>query len=243
MNDMNGKVVIVTGASSGIGQATATHLAGLGAKVVLGARRAERLQTLAAMIGPSAIWKAGDVSLLADQQALARHALEHFGRIDALINNAGLMPVSPIALGCVEDWDRMIDVNLKGVLYGIHAVLGHMLARGSGSIVNIASVAARSAGAGGAVYSATKAAVSMLSEGLRKETAGKVRVCVIYPGLTESELVESVTDANIREYARTLYVNAIPAQAIAEAVAYALTQPDSVAVNDITVRPLANQEI
>jgi NADP-dependent 3-hydroxy acid dehydrogenase YdfG len=167
MNDMNGKVVIVTGASSGIGQATATHLAGLGAKVVLGARRADRLQSLAAKIGSSAIWKAGDVSVLTDQQALASLALENFGRIDALVNNTGLMPVSP----------------------------------------------------------------------------RKVRVCVIYPGLTESELVESVTNAKIREYARALHVNAIPAQAIAEAVAYALTQPDSVAVNEITVRPLANQEI
>jgi NADP-dependent 3-hydroxy acid dehydrogenase YdfG len=243
VNDLKGKVVIVTGASSGIGQATAAHLASLGAKVVLGARRTDRLQATAARIGPAAIWKAGDVSVLGDQQALVRHALDHFGRVDALINNAGLMPVSPIALGCVDDWNRMIDVNVKGVLYGIHAVLGHMLERGSGSIVNMASVAARSAGAGGAVYSATKAAVSMLSEGLRKETAGKIRVCVIYPGLTESELVESVTNAAIREFARSLYVNAIPAQAIAEAVAYALTQPGSVSVNEITVRPLANQEI
>jgi NADP-dependent 3-hydroxy acid dehydrogenase YdfG len=243
VNDLDGKVVVITGASSGIGQATASHLASLGAKVVLGARRTDRLQAIATAIGAAAIWKAGDVSVLKDQQALVGHALERFGRVDALINNAGLMPVSPLAMGCVEDWERMIDVNVKGVLYGIHAVLGHMLERGHGSIVNIASVAARSAGAGGAVYSATKAAVSMISEGLRKETAGKIRVCVIYPGLTQSELVESVTNPAIREFARGLYADAIPAQAIAEAVAYALTQPNSVSVNDITVRPLANQEI
>jgi NADP-dependent 3-hydroxy acid dehydrogenase YdfG len=151
------------------------------------------------------------------------------------------MPASPISMGRVEDWDRMIDVNVKGVLYGIHAVLAHMLARGSGTIVNIASVSAHESHAGGAVYSATKFAVRAISEGLRKEVSGKVRVCMICPGLTTSELADSLTVPAIREHARGLYQAAMPAAAIAEAVAYALTQPESVAVNEIIVRPLAAQ--
>src|SRR6202012_4085447 len=126
------------------------------------------------------------------------HAIKVFGHIDALVNNAGIMPAAPVQLGNVEDWDRMIDINVKGVLYGIHAVLGHMLERGSGSIVNVASVAAHEARAGGAVYAATKAAVRMLSEGLRKETSGKVRVCVVCPGITDTELAESLPVAETR---------------------------------------------
>jgi NADP-dependent 3-hydroxy acid dehydrogenase YdfG len=196
---------------------------------------------VAAAIGDHAIWRQTDVTRLADVQALAEHALQHFGRIDALINNAGIMPASPMAMGRVDDWDRMIDVNIKGVLYAIHAVLNHMLERGSGSIVNIASVSAHESHAGGAVYAATKFAVRAISEGLRKETSGKVRVCMICPGLTESELAESLTVPAIREQARSMYSAAMPAQAIAEAIAYALTQPQAVAVNEIIVRPLAAQ--
>jgi NADP-dependent 3-hydroxy acid dehydrogenase YdfG len=242
MKTLKDKVVVITGASSGIGEAAARHLAALGAKVVLGARRAERLQKLAADIGDNAIWRETDVSKREDLQALAAHALEKFGRIDALVNNAGIMPASPIAMGRVDDWDRMIDVNVKGVLYGIHSVLGHMLERGSGSIINIASVSAHDSHAGGAVYAATKFAVRAISEGLRKETTGKVRVCMICPGITESELAESLTVPEIRDVARGMYARAMPAQAIADAIAYALTQPDSVAVNEIIVRPLAAQD-
>jgi NADP-dependent 3-hydroxy acid dehydrogenase YdfG len=241
MSSLDGKVVIVTGASSGIGEATARHLASLGARLVLGARRADRLRTLAAQLGESVIWRETDVTKLSQQQALAEQALKSFGRIDALINNAGIMPASPIAMGRVEDWDRMIDVNVRGVLYGIHAVLAHMLERGSGSIINIASVSAHESHAGGAVYSATKFAVRAISEGLRKEVSGKLRVCMICPGLTESELPESLTVPAIREQARGMYQAAMPATAIAEAIAYALTQPASVAVNEIIVRPLAAQ--
>ncbi|HEV7448560.1 MAG TPA: SDR family oxidoreductase [Steroidobacteraceae bacterium] len=241
MSTLEGKVVIVTGASSGIGEATARHLASLGARMVLGARRADRLQKLAAQLGESVIWRETDVTKLSQQQALAEQALKSFGRIDALINNAGIMPASPIAMGRVEDWDRMIDVNVRGVLYGIHAVLAHMLERGSGSIVNIASVSAHESHAGGAVYSATKFAVRAISEGLRKEVSGKVRVCMICPGLTESELPESLTVPAIREQARGMYQAAMPAAAIAEAVAYVLTQPAAVAVNEIIVRPLVAQ--
>jgi NADP-dependent 3-hydroxy acid dehydrogenase YdfG len=241
MSTLEGKVVIVTGASSGIGEATARHLASLGARLVLGARRADRLQKLAAQLGESVIWRETDVTKLSQQQALAEQALKSFGRIDALINNAGIMPASPIAMGRVEDWDRMIDVNVRGVLYGIHAVLAHMLERGGGSIVNIASVSAHESHAGGAVYSATKFAVRAISEGLRKEVSGKVRVCMICPGLTESELPESLTVPAIREQARGMYQAAMPAAAIAEAVAYVLTQPAAVAVNEIIVRPLLAQ--
>jgi NADP-dependent 3-hydroxy acid dehydrogenase YdfG len=241
VSNLNGKVVVITGASSGIGEASARHLASLGARLVLGARRADRLRTLAESIGEHAVWRETDVTKLNDQQALAAQALKHFGRIDALVNNAGVMPASPLAMGKVEDWDRTIDVNVKGVLYGIHSVLGHMLERGSGSIVNIASVSAHEAHAGGAVYSASKFAVRAITEALRKEVSGKVRVCMICPGLTESELKESLTVAAIREQAREMYKLAMPAQAIAEAIAYALTQPDSVAVNEIIVRPLAAQ--
>jgi NADP-dependent 3-hydroxy acid dehydrogenase YdfG len=241
MSDLDGKVVIVTGASSGIGAATSRHLASLGARLVLGARRADRLRKLAEELGEAAIWRETDVTKLSHQQALADQALKSFGRIDALINNAGIMPASPIAMGRVEDWDRMIDVNVRGVLYGIHAVLAHMLERGSGSIVNIASVSAHESHAGGAVYSATKFAVRAISEGLRKEVGGQLRVCMICPGLTESELPESLTVPAIREQARGMYQAAMPAKAIAEAVAYALTQPDAVAVNEIIVRPLAAQ--
>jgi NADP-dependent 3-hydroxy acid dehydrogenase YdfG len=241
MSTLEGKVVIVTGASSGIGEATARHLASLGARMVLGARRADRLQKLAAQLGESVIWRETDVTKLSQQQALAEQALKSFGRIDALINNAGIMPASPIAMGRVEDWDRMIDVNVRGVLYGIHAVLAHMLERGGGSIVNIASVSAHESHAGGAVYSATKFAVRAISEGLRKEVSGKVRVCMICPGLTESELPESLTVPAIREQARGMYQAAMPAAAIAEAVAYVLTQPAAVAVNEIIVRPLVAQ--
>ncbi|MDB6062507.1 MAG: putative short-chain dehydrogenase/reductase [Verrucomicrobiaceae bacterium] len=241
MQTLKDKVVVITGASSGIGEATARHLAALGANVVLGARRGDRLAKLADSIGANAIWRATDVTKLDDLLALAKLAIDRFGRIDALVNNAGIMPASPMAMGKVDDWDRTIDVNVKGVLYGIHSVLNHMLERGNGSIINIASVSAHDAHAGGAVYAASKFAVRAITEALRKETSGKVRVCMICPGITESELTESVTVPEIRDMARGMSQAAMPAQAIADAVAYVLAQPDGVAVNEIIVRPLAAQ--
>jgi NADP-dependent 3-hydroxy acid dehydrogenase YdfG len=242
MTNLNDKVVMITGASSGIGEATARHLASLGAQVVLGARRADRLRKLAESLGSNAVWRETDVTKLADQQALAALAIKSFGRVDALVNNAGIMPASPLAMGLVQDWERMIDVNIKGVLYAIHAVLNHMLERGSGSIVNVSSISGLESHAGAAVYAATKFAVRAIGEGLRKETTGKVRVCTIYPGLTDSELAESLTVDAIREQARGMFkAAAMPAQAIAEAIGYALTQPAAVAVNEIVVRPLAAQ--
>src|SRR5690606_12624671 len=182
MQTLKDKVVMITGASSGIGEATAKHLVALGAKVVLGARRAERLAKLADAIGPNAVWRETDVTKCDDLLALAQFGIEKFGRIDALINNAGIMPASPMAMGKVDDWDRTIDVNVKAVLYGIHSVLNHMLERGHGSIINIASVSALDAHAGGAVYAASKFAVRAITDSLRKETTGKVRVCMICPG-------------------------------------------------------------
>lgn len=243
MSDLNQQVIIVTGASSGIGEATAKHLASLGAKVVLAARRADRLEKIADSIGANACWKITDVTRREDLESLASYTMETFGRIDGLVNNAGIMPVSFIAAGRVDDWERMIDINIKGVLYGIHAVLGYMLEQGSGSIINIASTAAHHVGPGGSVYSATKAAVHMISEGLRQEVSGKLRVCTICPGFTESELPDSVVDENIKPLVKSLFKEkAMPASSIAEAVGYALTQPAGVAVNEIIVRPLAGQD-
>lgn len=239
MNSIQNKVVMITGASSGIGEASARRLAQHGAKLVLAARRTDRLAQLAAELGESTLWAATDVTRLDELEALATAARERFGRIDVLINNAGIMPISMLAQGCVDDWSRMIDVNIKGVLYGIHAVLGGMLAQGSGHIINISSVAGLTVGPGSAVYSGTKFAVRAISEGLRQECVGKVRVTTICPGLVTSELTESITIPAFKERAQKLYEGAISADAIADAVLYAISQPDHVAVNEIVVRPLS----
>lgn len=230
---------MITGASSGIGEACARQLARHGARLVLAARREDRLAGLAAELGGRVLWAATDVTRREQLQALAATARERFGRVDVLINNAGVMPISLLAQGCVDDWDRMIDVNIKGVLYGIHAVLDDMLARGSGHIINISSVAGLSVGPGGAVYSATKFAVRAISDGLRQECVGKVRVTSICPGLVSSELADSVSHPAFKDRVKILYQSAMPADAIADAVVYAIGQPEHVAVNEIVVRPLS----
>lgn len=239
MNPIEGKVIMITGASSGIGAACARRLAGQGARLVLAARRGDRLAALAAELGGDVLWAAADVTRIEQLQALAASARERFGHIDVLINNAGIMPVSLLAQGCVEDWSRMIDVNIKGVLHGIHAVLGGMLARGSGHVINISSVAGLAVGPGGAVYSCTKFAVRAISDGLRQECVGKVRVTSICPGLVTSELADSVTHPAFKDRVKAAYEGAMPAAAIADAVLYAIGQPEHVAVNEIVVRPLA----
>lgn len=239
MSTIQGKVVMITGASSGIGEACARRLAQQGAKLVLAARREDRLASLAAELGDQVLWAATDVTSRGQLQSLAAAARERLGHIDVLINNAGIMPISMLAQGCVDDWDRMIDVNIKGVLYGIDAVLGDMLARASGHIINISSVAGLSVGPGGAVYSATKFAVRAISDGLRQECVGKVRVTSICPGLVTSELAGSVTHPAFRDRVKALYEGAMPADAIADAVLYAIGQPEQVAVNEIVVRPLS----
>src|SRR5437868_4456409 len=175
MDAIEGKVVMITGASSGIGEACARQLARRGASLALGARREDRLAALAAELGGNVLWAATDVTRPEQLQSLAGAARERFGHIDVLVNNAGIMPVSLISQGCVDDWSRMIDVNIKGVLHGIHAVLGGMLAQGAGHVINISSVAGLTVGPGGAVYSGTKFAVRAIGEGLRQECVGKVR--------------------------------------------------------------------
>lgn len=239
MNSINGKVILITGASSGIGEACARRLSQQGAKLVLAARRTDRLAKLAAELGGDVLWAATDVTRLEDLQALAASAQKRFGGIDVLINNAGIMPISMLAQGQVEDWSRMIDVNIKGVLHGIHAVLNGMLSQGSGHIITISSVAGLTVGPGSAVYSATKFAVRAISEGLRQECVGKVRVTSICPGLVTSELTESITVPAFKERAQKLYEGAISADAIADAVIYAISQPEQVAINEIVVRPLS----
>lgn len=243
MDTIQDKVIMITGASSGIGAACARRLARQGAGLVLAARREERLAGLAAELdnetGGRVLWAATDVTRVEQLQALATAARARFGHIDVLVNNAGIMPVSLLEQGCVDDWDRMIDVNIKGVLYGIHAVLGDMLARGSGHIINISSLAGLAVGPGGAVYSGTKFAVRAISDGLRQECVGKVRVTSVCPGLVASELADSVTHPAFQDRVRTLYEGAMPADAIADAVLYAVGQPGNVAVNEIVVRPLS----
>ncbi|MDB5930765.1 MAG: short chain dehydrogenase family protein, partial [Polaromonas sp.] len=204
MDSIQGKVVMITGASSGIGEACARRLAQHGARLVLAARRTDRLARLAAEFGDNTLWAAADVTKVEELEALATAARERFGRIDVLVNNAGIMPISMLAQGCVGDWSRMIDVNIKGVLHGIHAVLDGMLAQGSGHIINISSVAGLTVGPGSAVYSGTKFAVRAISEGLRQECAGKVRVTTICPGLVASELTESITVPAFKERAQKL---------------------------------------
>jgi NADP-dependent 3-hydroxy acid dehydrogenase YdfG len=241
MNEnIRGKVVVITGASSGLGEATARRLAEEGAKLALGARRVDRLQALAnaLALGEQAAVRT-DVTDVAQVRRLVDHAVETHGRIDVLINNAGLMPQSPLERGKIEDWDRMIDVNIKGVLYGIAAALPHMQAQRSGHIINVSSVAGHKVRPGGVVYSATKHAVRVISEGLRQEVKPhNIRTTVISPGAVDTELPESATEpdyaANLRKFYDEL---AIPADSFARAVVFAMTQPADVDINEILYRP------
>lgn len=243
MQSINSKVVVITGASSGLGEATARHLAAQGAKVVLGARRAERLEKLVAEIqaaGGQALAVATDVSQRADVENLVQQAIAKFGRVDVLINNAGIMPLSPLSKLRVDEWDRMLDVNVKGVLYGIAAVLPSMQAQQSGHIINLSSVAGLRVSSGvGTVYSATKFAVKAISEGLRAEMANdNIRVTTLYPGAIDSELKHGSSDEQVSAAIQTFYAsNEIPADSVARAIAYAIEQPAEVAINEITLRP------
>jgi NADP-dependent 3-hydroxy acid dehydrogenase YdfG len=233
------KVVVITGASSGLGEAAARHLARNGAKLVLGARRLDRLQALAKelSLGAGAAVET-DVTKLEQVKALVDHAVRAHGRIDVILNNAGLMPVSPLERGKTQDWDRMIDVNIKGVLYGIAAALPHMKAQRSGHIINVSSVAGHKVRPGNAVYSATKTAVRVISEGLRQEVKPyAIRTTIISPGAVATELPDSVTEPDIAEAMRKVYEIAIPAESFARMVAFAMSQPDDVDVNEILFRP------
>lgn len=238
------KVVLVTGASSGIGAGIARELAGAGAKVMLGARRTDRLEALAGELraaGGEVRLRQLDVTDRADVAAFAEAARAEWGRVDVIVNNAGVMPLSPMAAMKVEEWDRMVDVNIKGVLYGIAAVLSEMTARGSGHVVNIASIGALSVVPTAAVYCATKFAVRAISDGLRQESAA-IRVTCIHPGVVESELASTITDPGAAEAMRSYRAIALRPDAIARAVRYAIEQPGDVDVNEIVVRPTATTQ-
>jgi NADP-dependent 3-hydroxy acid dehydrogenase YdfG len=238
------KVVVITGASSGLGEATARLLTQQGAKVVLGARRLDRLRALAAELGlPEGAVVQTDVTQAGQVQALINQAVRLHGRIDVILNNAGLMPQSLFERLQVEDWDRMIDVNIKGVLYGIAAALPHMTAQKSGQIINVSSVAGHKVRSGSGVYAATKHAVRALSEGLRQEmTPHNVRVTIISPGAVLTELPDSITDPAVAERVRGLYDRVgIPADSFARCVAFAMSQPADVDINEILFRPTAQE--
>jgi NADP-dependent 3-hydroxy acid dehydrogenase YdfG len=242
MSAITGKVIAITGASSGIGEATARYLAKEGARVVLGARRTDRLETLVEAIraeGGTALCRALDVTDRADMEAFAREAVREYGRLDVFVNNAGVMPLSPLDALKVEEWDRMIDVNIRGVLHGIAASLPIMKAQGTGQIINLSSIGGHAVSPTAAVYCATKFAVGAISEGLRQEN-DRIRVTVISPGVTESELAETISDETAREAMQGFRRIAIPAEAIARAIGYAVAQPDDVDVSELIVRPTAS---
>ncbi|KWZ37014.1 oxidoreductase [Burkholderia anthina] len=236
------KIILITGASSGIGEGAARLLAARGHRVVIGARRTDRLAQLAESIeasGGVVRYRELDVTSADDVAGFARFALDAFGRIDVLINNAGVMPLSPLNALKVDEWNRMIDVNIRGVLHGIAAVLPTMEAQGHGQIVNISSIGGLSVSPTAAVYCATKFAVRAISDGLRQET-DKIRVTVICPGVVESELADSISDGTARTAMQTFRRIAITPDAIARAIAYAVEQPIDVDVSEIVVRPTAS---
>ncbi len=243
-DSLRDKVAIITGASSGIGEATARRLAESGARVVLAARRVERLEALAADIERregAALVAPTDVTDERSVQRLARTALDAFGRIDILINNAGIMPLSPIAKLKVEEWDRMIDVNIKGVLYCVAATLPTMLEQGSGHIINVSSVAGRRPFPSGTVYSATKFAVRAISQGLRLELSPieGIRVTDIEPGVVATELTHHITDKDTANRFQEMWAEKTPLESIdiAETILFVLSRPDHVNVNEILLRP------
>ncbi|PIH61495.1 SDR family oxidoreductase [Paenibacillus sp. LK1] len=243
MSNVKGKVVVITGASSGIGEATARLLAEQGAHVVMGARRVDRLETLASSIlseGGSVEYHTLDVTQLEEMQTIVELALSRYGRLDVIVNNAGVMPLSPLEALKVDEWNRMIDVNIRGVLHGIAVGLPVMKEQGYGQFINIASIGAYAVTPTAAVYCATKYAVRAISEGLRQEVGADIRVTLVSPGVTESELAESISDDEARELMKDYRRISIPAEAIAQSILYAINQPAEVDVNEIVVRPTAS---
>lgn len=238
---IEGKVVVITGASSGLGESTARHLARLGAAVVLGARREERLNAIVEQIkaeGGKATAHAVDVTRREDLTALVQHAVSTFGRVDVMINNAGLMAISPIAELRVDEWDRMIDINIKGVMYGIAAALPLFEQQGAGHFINISSVAGiKVFSPGGSVYSGTKYAVRAISDGLRHEVGSSIRTTTIEPGAVDSELKHGSTHETSAQAVAEFYKQAIPAESVARAIAFAIEQPADVDINEIVLRP------
>ncbi|MBO0593503.1 SDR family oxidoreductase [Cellulophaga sp. E16_2] len=243
-NNIEGKVVVITGGSSGLGEATARYLAEKGAKIVLGARRLNKLEVIADEIrkngGAIEVLKT-DVTKANDVKALVKKAIDSFGKIDVMINNAGIMPLAPLAALKVDEWDSMIDVNIKGVLYGIAAALPEFQKQKSGHFINLASVAGLNVSPGGAVYSGTKFAVRAISEGLRKEVGKDIRTTILTPGLIDSELQLGSSDEATSQFVQQVYKDAIPAISIAKAVAYAIEQPDDVDINELVIRPTVQE--
>jgi NADP-dependent 3-hydroxy acid dehydrogenase YdfG len=240
MSEIQNKVVIITGASSGLGEATAKRLAKQGAKLMLAARREDRLQELVTKIeqeGGTAKYQVTDVSDRSQVEALAKSTEQAYGRIDVLVNNAGLMPLSPLDETKVEEWEKMIDVNIKGVLYGVAAVLPIMRSQQSGHIINLSSVAGHKVFAGATVYCATKFAVKAISEGIRLESHGHIRSTNISPGAVATELPNTITHEQTAQSMDQIYSVAIDADAIARAITYAIEQPGDVDVNEMIIRP------
>lgn len=241
---MTQKVILITGASSGIGAGIARELAKTDAILLLGARRENRLAALAEELrfsGSEVAIKALDVTRRDDVALFVDYALEKWGRVDVMINNAGIMPLSPMASLRVEEWDQMIDVNIKGVLYGIAAVLPAMLAHQRGHIINIASIGALAVSPTAAVYCATKFAVRAISDGLRQENS-QLRVTCVHPGVVESELASTITDPTAAEAMQHYRAIALQPDAIGRAVRYAIEQPEEVDVNEIVMRPTRTQQ-
>ena len=237
------KVVAITGASSGIGKATALRLSGQGAKVVLAARGEARLATVAAEIrraGGEATAVSVDATKREDLQRLVEEACRTYGRLDVLVSSAGAMPIGPLDDLAVDDWVQMVDVNVKGLLFGIAAALPVFRAQDEGHFINVASTAARKTTPNQAVYSATKAAVLALSDGLRQELAGRLRVTVISPGFTETNFLEHVRDDALRsQMSEAAAKFAMAPEAVAAAIAYAVSQPFEINVGEITLRSIA----
>ncbi len=241
MLTVENKVIAITGASSGIGEATARLLTQKGLRVVLGARRIDRLEAIAAEIrdeGGIAEYRALDVTSLEEMQAFVEFAKDQFGRVDVVVNNAGVMPLAKLEALKIDEWNRMIDVNIRGVLHGIAAALPLFKQQQSGQFVNLSSIGGHNVYPTAAVYCATKFAVWAISEGLRQESTD-IRVTVISPGVTQTELASTTTDAEAAQWLEEFRGAMIPADAIARAIAFAIEQPADVDVNEIVVRPIA----
>lgn len=241
MSNIKGKVVIITGASSGIGEATAKELASRGARVIIAARREDRLKRLQDEIlslGGEVVYKVTDVTSLEDVEELKKYALDSFGKIDVLINNAGVMPLSQIHEVKIKEWEMMIDVNIKGVLYGVAAVLPHMRERKEGHIINVSSIAGHLVFPSSSVYSGTKFAVRAITEGIRMEEAqNNIRTTIICPGATDTELPSTISGNELKSAIDESMKIAIHPSSIARSIAFAIDQPSDVAVNEMIIRP------
>lgn len=244
-DSIQGKVVVITGASSGLGEATARHLASLGVKVVLGARRTEKLRAICVDIqraGGEATFNTMDVTSLESVKDLVDLAVQTYGKLDVIINNAGLMSIAPLQELKVDEWNRMIDINIKGVLNGIAAALPVFEDQQSGHFINISSVAGLKVfSPGGTVYSGTKFAVRAISEGLRHEVGGNIRTTSIEPGAVDSELKYGSSHQASSDFVVDFYKQAIPADSVARAIAYAIEQPRDVDINEIVLRPTVQE--